>query len=255
MIDKIKERLKGLQDSASKSTGTWKPTDKHEIRIVPYKFNSEFPFIELYFHYSLGGKTYLSPKSFGNPDPILEFAKKLKESKDPESYKLSKKLTPKMRTYVPVIVRGEEKEGVKFWGFGKTIYEEILKIMADEEYGDVSDPITGTDLVVEYTTPEQANNDFGSTSIRAKRKSSKLSNNPSEVKSFLENQKVITEIYKEPTYDELKTALEEWMNKSDEEETTTTATSSDTTEDSEEDTKTVENASAAFDNLFNKNKK
>ena len=26
-----------------------------------------------------------------------------------------------MRTFAPVVVRGKESEGVKFWGFGKTV--------------------------------------------------------------------------------------------------------------------------------------
>ena len=33
-----------------------------------------------------------------------------------------------MRTYVYVLVRGEESEGIKFWGFGKTVYQELLKL-------------------------------------------------------------------------------------------------------------------------------
>ena len=36
-----------------------------------------------------------------------------------------------MRTFAPVIVRGEESEGVKWWGFGKTVYQELLAIIAD----------------------------------------------------------------------------------------------------------------------------
>ena len=35
-------------------------------------------------------------------------------------------MEPKLRTFVPVVVRGEEGEGVRFWGFGKTVYQEIL---------------------------------------------------------------------------------------------------------------------------------
>ena len=35
-----------------------------------------------------------------------------------------------------MVVRGEEKQGVKFWGFGKTVYQELLSIM-DPDYGDI----------------------------------------------------------------------------------------------------------------------
>ena len=47
-------------------------TGKTQVRIVPYKFNKDNPFIELYFHYNINNKTYLSPQSFGRTDPIVE---------------------------------------------------------------------------------------------------------------------------------------------------------------------------------------
>ena len=54
---------------------------KHQVRIVPYKFNKDNPFIELTY-YNINNKTYLSPQSFGRPDPIVEFADKLKRMGD-----------------------------------------------------------------------------------------------------------------------------------------------------------------------------
>ena len=52
-----------------------------------------------------------------------------------------------------MIVRGEENEGVKYWGFGKTVYQELLSII-DPDYGDISDPVSGRDVVVEFKTKE-----------------------------------------------------------------------------------------------------
>ena len=214
-LDKMKQRLKSLQEATNKTSGLWRPTGKHQVRIVPYKFNKENPFIELWFHYDLGGKNYLSPKSFGDPDPILEFSDKLKATGDPESYKLSRKLMPKLRTYVPIVVRGEESQGVKFWGFGKNNYEEIMQIMTDEEYGDIVDPVTGTDLEVSYTSPEESGTTYGKINVIAKRTSTKLSDNAALLDKLMNDQKNITDIYKVLTYDELKDALEEWLNSMD----------------------------------------
>ena len=66
-LQKIKDRLTQLQKTSNTSNSFWKPQPgKTQIRIVPYKFNKDNPFIELYFHYSMGNnKTYLSPVSFG----------------------------------------------------------------------------------------------------------------------------------------------------------------------------------------------
>ena len=121
-INQVKKRLTQLQNTTSTKDSMWKPEPgKTQIRIVPYTHNKDNPFMEMYFHYSLGNKTYLSPVSFGKPDPVEEFSRKLKSTGDKDDWILGKRLEPKMRTFAPVVVRGRENEGVKFWGFGKTV--------------------------------------------------------------------------------------------------------------------------------------
>ena len=51
---------------------------------------------------------------------------KLKRMGDKDDWKRKSLWNSKLRTFVPVVVRGEEGEGVRFWGFGKTVYQEIL---------------------------------------------------------------------------------------------------------------------------------
>ena len=119
-LNAIKSKLNQLQKQTNTKDNFWKPEPgKQLIRIVPYKHNKDNPFIELFFHYNLGNKTYLSPVSFGRPDPVNEFADKLKSTGNKDEWIQGKRLEPKMRTFAPVIVRGKESEGVKFWGFGK----------------------------------------------------------------------------------------------------------------------------------------
>jgi hypothetical protein len=78
-INAIRGRLNKLQNTQRKSDSLWKPTPgKHQVRIVPYQFEKDNPFIELYFHYNINNKTYLSPQSFGRPDPIVEFGDSVK---------------------------------------------------------------------------------------------------------------------------------------------------------------------------------
>jgi len=257
LLSMVKRRLKDLQDNTQKTSGVWKPTGDHTIRIVPYKFATvkDWPFIELYFHYDFNKKNLLSPISFDKPDPIVEFADKLKSTADKESRDLAKKIYPKMRTYVPIIVRGEEAEGVKFYGMGKTVYEEILKIMDDPDYGNISDPYTGTDLVITYQTKEEVGNDFGKTSIRAKRNTSKLAESEEQIEKFLNNQKPITDVYKEHTYEELQEMLEAWMNSDDDKENTSEIANTESKEKQNVDEeKVVAKADDAFNKLFNKNK-
>ena len=74
------------------------------------------------------------------------------------------------------------------------------------------------------------------------------------LESILSNQSDLTELYTEPTYDELKEVLANYLNPSDESETTTTtatpaATTQTTTSTPTE--KKTENVEDAFDQLFN----
>ena len=214
-LDAIRGRLNKLQSTTSKKVELWKPTPgKHQIRLVPYKFNEENPFIELYFHYNINNKSYLSPMSFGRPDPIVEFADKLKRMGDKEDWKAAKKMEPKLRTFVPVLVRGEEGEGVRFWGFGKTVYQEILGYMADPDYGDITDPTIGRDITVEIVSAEDSGTSYPVTTIRVKPKETPLVESAEDTKKFLTNQMEITDLYQELTYSELKSVLEGWLNPS-----------------------------------------
>ena len=214
-LDAIRGRLNKLQSTTSKKVELWKPTPgKHQIRLVPYKFNKDNPFIELYFHYNINNKSYLSPMSFGRPDPIVEFADKLKRMGDKEDWKAAKKMEPKLRTFVPVLVRGEEGEGVRFWGFGKTVYQEILGYMADPDYGDITDPTIGRDITVEIVSAEDSGTSYPVTTIRVKPKETPLVESAEDTKKFLTNQMEITDLYQELTYSELKSVLEGWLNPS-----------------------------------------
>ena len=244
-INAIKNRLNQLQTTTSTKKSFWKPEPgKTQIRIVPYKFNKDNPFQELFFHYQFENKTFVSPVTYGRPDPINEFSTKLKSTGVKDDWIQGKRLEPKMRTYAPVVVRGQESEGVKFWGFGKTVYQELLSIIADPDYGDITDPINGRDINVEKMTPAEAGNQYGKTTIRVKPNMTPLTEDKEQLKSMIESQVDINELYTEPTYDELKEVLDRYMNpESQEEETEEESTN-------EPVATTVSDAGDAFDELF-----
>ena len=249
-LNAIKNRLSQLQTTTNRTSNLWKPQPGNQlVRIVPYKFNKDNPFIELYFHYDLGGKNYLSPISFGRPDPIEEFAQKLKSTGSKEDYRLGKKVEAKMRTYAPVVVRGEENQGVKFWGFGKTVYQELLSIIADPDYGDITDSVSGRDVAVEFKTAEETGASFPSTSIRVKPNQTPITEDASLLETLTENQKNITDIYQEQSYDDLTQALNDYLKGgSSTEEETKEEKPSATADASAYDSKKT---SDAFDDLFN----
>ena len=249
-LNAIRKRLGQLQTTNNRTSSLWKPQPgKTQVRIVPYELNKDNPFIELFFHYNLNNRSYLSPISFGRPDPIEEFAQKLRASGNKEDYQLSRKLEAKMRTFAPVIVRGEEKQGVKFWGFGKTVYQELLSIIADPDYGDITDPVNGRDVVVEFLSAEETGASFPKTNIRVKPNQTPVSDDP-ELLELVKKQQDIRDIYQEQSYDDLTEVLNEWLNPdetSSEEETEESTVSTSQLSETSKVSKTAD----AFDDLFN----
>ena len=203
-LDAIKAKLNQLNRNDDRRNNLWKPeAGKTRVRIVPYVHRKDNPFLELYFHYDLAKRSMLSPVSFGNADPVVEFAEKLKKTGDKDEWLMGRKIEPKMRT---------PAEG---GGYPKT-------------------------------------------AIRVKPNTSTATDDKAIAEKIM-NQPTITDIFPEPTYEELENALKEWMNPEDDSSDveTTTATTTDTTTKTESGTaaKSEEkqtDVASAFNDLFNK---
>jgi hypothetical protein len=250
-LEAIKRKLNELQSQTKRQDVLWKPEPgKQQVRIVPYQHNKDNPFQELYFHYDIGKKSFLSPITYGRPDPVVEFTEKLKASGNSDEWKLGKKLEPKMRCYVPIIIRGKESEGVKFWGFGKTVYTELLGFIADPDYGDLTDPSNGRDIVVEFT-PSEGGQSYPKTTIRVKPNTSPITTEKAIAEKIAMQQPNLSEIFKEPSYDELKQALENWLNPTDD-GTTSEGSSASASKPIATGVNSVDDVGDAFDELFGK---
>lgn len=223
-LNAIKSKLNSLQNQKQggqkrdMSLILWKPTvGKHSVRIVPSTYNKAYPFKELFIHYGIGNRTMISLENFGEKDPIVEFAKKLRESSDKDNWTLAKKLEPKMRVFVPVIVRGEEDKGVRLWEFGKQVYTELLSIAEDEDVGDYTDPIQGRDITIETTDAATNGTGFNQSKVRVRTKTTPLTENGTELDKWLSTQPDPLTIFKKYSYDEMKTSLMSWLNPEQEE--------------------------------------
>lgn len=214
-LSRIKQKMQDLErQGQSNSKMIFKPAEGSTvIRIVPYMHDREFPFLEMYFYYEFGKKTYVSPLSYNQPDPVHEFVTTLKESGDKDAWNQARKIEAKMRTFVPVIVRGKEEEGIKMFGFGKTVYQELLGILDDPDYGDITDLKTGRDITVEYK--KGAGKDFAKTTIRVKPNQSPATASKDVLKAIKE-MPTAEEIWPMATYEELSTALERYLSNEDE---------------------------------------
>jgi hypothetical protein len=224
-LDAIKKKLESMNKSTSSGGNVnqvkrFKPSiGKQTVRVVPFKYNKEFPFIEMKFYYGIGSKKVISsPLNWGDKDPIAEFAKQLRGTNDKENWRLAKKLDPKTRIYAPVIVRGEESEGVQLWEFGKEIYEAFLQMAADEEVGDFTDIMSGRDIKLVTVGPDVTGTKYNKTTIAPSMKTSSLSKDEKEVTLWLEEQPNPKESYKPLPFDDIKAALQEWLTPEEEEE-------------------------------------
>jgi hypothetical protein len=225
-LNAIKKKLESMQKTSNGSSNNssnvkrFKPTvGKQTVRVVPFKHNKEFPFIEMKFYYGIGSrKVIASPLNWGEKDPIAEFAKQLRGTNDKENWRLAKKLDPKVRIFAPVIIRGEETEGVQLWEFGKEIYEAFLQMAADEEVGDFTDVLSGRDIKLTTVGPETTGTKYNKTTIAPSMKTSELSKDSKLVETWLEEQENPLDMYKPLPFDTIKQALQEWLNPEDEEE-------------------------------------
>jgi len=224
-LKSIKNKLSALQTQGQKkekvdySKYLWKPKQegKYQIRIVPSKLDKNNPFKEVFVHYGFSKFPIYALTNWGEKDPIVEFAKQLKQTSDKESWKLAKKLEPKMRVFAPVIVRGEEDKGVRLWEFGKEIYMSLLGIADDEDYGDFTDISEGRDFTVEAVMGDIGGRQGLKSSIRIKPKTTPLTTNKSEAELWLETQPNILDIqstYK-MDFDKMKETLQNWLNPED----------------------------------------
>ena len=252
-LDAIRRKLNNLQSQTGRQDNLWKPEPgKNQVRIVPYQFNKDNPFQELYFHYDLGKRNYLSPITYGEADPVEEFAQKLRATGKSDDFNLAKKMTPKMRVYVPVLVRGKESEGVKLWGFGKQVYTELLGFISDPDYGDITDVKSGRDIVVEFTPAEGAGQ-YPKTAIRVKPNQTAATEDANIAERIVSGQKDIFDIFKKNSYDNLKVVLEEWLNPegSDTEEINNMVPKGNSSTEEKTGVKSTANIESAFDDLFN----
>jgi hypothetical protein len=134
------------------------PQEGQEIRIVPPLEGKAHQ--KLDFHWNVGSsKMIVCPKQFGRPCPVCEHLDRVDgnpRSTDTQKEQ-AKKQSARTRYFLPVVLRGKEFEGAKWWGFPKTVLNSIAGFVRNKKYyGDISDVYNGNDLTL--TFPQGAEN-------------------------------------------------------------------------------------------------
>ena len=124
-----------------------------------------------------------------------------------------KEMFAKQRFFSPVLVRGEEQEGIKVWGYGKMAYEKLLTIVLDPDYGDITDPETGNDLKLMYGKLPGAS--YPRTDIRPRPRKTVLCDDAvggdDRCAELLETIPNFDEIFERKTTEEVQSILDQFM--------------------------------------------
>ena len=211
-LSKIRARLDGVKSNGKGGGNFWRPKDGTQaIRIVPTADGD--PFKEFWFHYNLGKNAgFLSPyRNFGEADPLNDFVRSLFNEQTEEATKLAKSLMARQRFFSPVIVRGEESKGVRIWGYGKTVYEQLLNLVLNPEYGDITDPEAGTDLTINYGKPAGAS--FPVTRLTPNRRTSAICPDMTteECAELLETVPEVGTLFERKTPQDIQAMLDEYL--------------------------------------------
>jgi hypothetical protein len=217
-LDAMRAKLEMSRNGGKKKEDNtkWRPTEGDQtIRILPT--NDGDPFKEFHFHYNVGKNPgILCPKrNHGEDCPICDFASKLwrdgVENSDDTAKREAKKLFARKRYYSPILVRGEESKGVRVWSYGKMAYETLLSYVLDPDYGDITHPETGTDIVMTYNIPGTPGS-FPKTTLKPRRRPSILCEDVENCDELVDSVPDISLLFKRQTTSEVQAILDEYLS-------------------------------------------
>lgn len=208
---------------------------RNVIRILPAREGADMFYEEAWVHYGVGktkdnknGKMIVCPTTADENAkcPVCELSNelyKLSTKKDDDMSKQAKSLYRKKRVYYNAISRdedlsvyelqgegddakwmntktNEEESPVKVYGSGVGILKDLIGLIVDPEYGDVTDEDEGLDLIITKTGSGQFNTKYD---VKTVRKETPIGYDAWE--SALVDLSVFT---KAKTYDEIATMMD-----------------------------------------------
>lgn len=154
-IQKAKQRLE-RQGGGNGAAFDKIVSGKNIRRILWPKGDNEICYTEGSIHFGLGedGKTSMVCRKTANPNnrcPICEYMNTLQRSKNKIDKKLADTIKPRKRIYFNVLDRDNKIDGeeeIKIMAVGVTVQRQIVGILCDPDYGDITDFETGRDITI-----------------------------------------------------------------------------------------------------------
>lgn len=141
------------------------PEGDTRLRFLPSPNPGSPPFVTLHQHrVKLPGKKQeivvnCREMMLNEACPVCELMKKMKKSRDPSERENAGDLYPKFRVIAQVAIRKfddkgniVETVGPKKIGIGKKVFEKLVKLRKNPDYGDITDPSpNGVDITISRT--------------------------------------------------------------------------------------------------------
>jgi len=238
-VNKLMGRLKELNESSGGQNNGMSflsiKDGRNVVRILPPSDNMESFGEEVWVHYSVGksssnknGTMVVCPKTKDENAkcPVCEASKELwnlSKKKDDDYQKQAKQLNRKKRVYYNAIDRAvdlslfelreeddkkvwyntetnEKESPIKILGTGVGVYKDLIKLIVDPEYGDVTDPKEGLDIIITKSGSGQFNTEYD---VKTVRKESAIG-----MDDWEEHLNDLEPLTKAKTYDEILTIME-----------------------------------------------
>jgi len=175
---------KKVADIINKSSGSSSSNDQfmklelgqNVIRILPYIHDeTNWPFKIVYTHWKINNENLLSPKTYGKPDPFIDFAGKIWNNDliDITDKKiLFKRLMPQESIYCTVLNRNDVEKKVKLLRLPKSVFDIIIAYLNDSDTEMLIDPFEGIDIVITKNQTDPRDFKTISYTVTLKRKNS-----------------------------------------------------------------------------------
>jgi hypothetical protein len=187
-LEALREHLKGL-DLGGGGKGFWSPKEgKQTIRILPPVGEMTFFFQSVGRHF-FPGKRYVVCPSFTTDNqrecPVCEVVKALYQGGKPEK-SLAEQMGKRRSFWMNVVVRGRDgDEGPFIYTPGSMVFDPLIQLINDPDYGDITDIDEGHDITIERSG-SGLKTEYG---VIPRPKKTPLSDDPDEIESWLEKAK------------------------------------------------------------------
>lgn len=148
-VDKEREKLEEIRKGG---TRFWKPKEGASlIRILP-PYSGEDWYKETWSHFGIGvdrKPIACARRLLDEPCYICDQVDELRKSEDPRDVELTTQIAARRRVFYNIIDLDDIESGVQIFSSGVTIFKDLLMYVADPDWGDITDPEQGYDIVID----------------------------------------------------------------------------------------------------------